>query len=499
MIDFNGARGIPEMKSSKLLLVIAAGMTAAALVYFGTGLHPVWPLLWFAPVPIIAIAPQLRASHVFALGTLAWFFGKTNLWKHLAYGIGLSWPLIVVSFLMPAILFALGVLFVRSFLRRSSLLLAAFAFPFYWVSYEFLTASVSPHSTYGNLAYTQMNCLPLIQTASLTGIWGISFAVFLFAGATGVLLSGAGNQQQRRMVAMATAVVLCAVFLFGASRLRSNPPARPLAVTLIAKDVPMSLYLGSEQQTLELLREYADEIGRATPAGTELIVLPEKVGRVSENVLPEVHALFNSAAAATGATSDIGLVRQTPSGAFNSSRVYSPDGAVQANYDKHHLLLGVEPEQPGNPNERVLLDLQSSRAGLQICKDMDFPQLSREYARDGANLLLVPAWDFDLDRWLHARIAVLRGVENGFAVARAGRNGLLTLSDSRGRILAEKATVPGEFVSLSGRLSVASEQNRATKSPSPVHGPRSDNAIAHCRSSRRETRSVRRLESNRAT
>jgi apolipoprotein N-acyltransferase len=150
------------MKSFKLLLVIVAGTTTAALLYFGTGLHPIWPLLWFAPVPVIAIAPQLRASQVFALGTVAWFFGQMNLWKHLAHGIGLPWPLIVVSFLVPAIVFALDVLFVRSFLRRGSLLLAAIAFPFYWVSYEFLSASVSPHSTYGNLAYTQMNCLPLI-------------------------------------------------------------------------------------------------------------------------------------------------------------------------------------------------------------------------------------------------------------------------------------------------------------------------------------------------
>src|SRR5438874_2865840 len=282
------------MKSSKLLLVIVAGMTTAALVYFGTGLHPIWPLVWYAPIPIIAIAPQLRASHVFALGTLAWFFGQMNLWKHLAHGIGLPWPLIVVSFLIPAIVFTLGVLFVRSFLRRGSVFLAAIAFPFYWVSYEFLSASISPHSTYGNLAYTQMNCLPLIQIASLTGIWGISFAVFLFAGATGVLLSGAGDRQQRRTVAIATAVVLCAVFLFGGWRLRSNPPARSLAVTLIAKDVPMNLYLGSEQQALGLLREYADEIRHVTPAGTELIVLPEKVGRVSEKVLHAVDAVLKS-------------------------------------------------------------------------------------------------------------------------------------------------------------------------------------------------------------
>jgi apolipoprotein N-acyltransferase len=451
------------MKSLNLLLVIAAGTTTAALLYFGTGLHPIWPLLWLAPVPVIAIAPHLRASRVFALATVACFFGATNLWKHLAYGIGLPWALVLISFLVPAVIFAVGVLFVRGFLRRGSLLLAAIAFPFYWVSYEFLCASVSPHSTYGNLAYTQMNFLPLIQIASLTGIWGISFTVFLFAGATGALLSGAGDQQQRRMAAIATAVVLCAGFLFGGWRLRSNPPARSLAVTLIAKDVPMSLYLGSEQQALELLGEYTGEIRQVTPAGTELIVLPEKIGRVNENVLSEVDALFASAAAAIGATIDIGLVRRTSSGAFNSSRVYSPNGAVQANYDKHHLLLGVEPEQSGNPNERVLLNLQSSRAGLQICKDMDFPQLSREYARDGANLLLVPAWDFDLDRWLHARMAVLRGVENGFALARAGRNGLLTLSDNRGRILAEKATVPGEFVSLSGRLSVAREQTFYTR------------------------------------
>ena len=225
----------------------------------------------------------------------------------------------------------------------------------------------------------------------------------------------------------------------------------------------MSLYPGSQQQTLELLHEYADEIRRVTPAGTELIVLPEKVGHVSEKVLPEVDALFNSAAAATGATIEIGLVRRTSSGAFNSSRVYSPNGIEQANYDKHHLLLGVEPEQPGNPNKRVLLNVQSSRAGLQICKDMDFPRLSREYAAEGANLLLVPAWDFNLDRWLHARMAVLRAVESGFALARSARNGLLTLSDNRGRILAEATTVPGRFVSITGKVNVSREETFYTR------------------------------------
>jgi apolipoprotein N-acyltransferase len=49
-------------------------------------------------------------------------------------------------------------------------------------------------------------------------------------------------------------------------------------------------------------------------------------------------------------------------------------------------------------------------------------------------------------------------VENGFALVRSARNGLLTLSDNRGRIIAETATVPGRFVSITGKVNVARER-----------------------------------------
>ena len=313
----------------------------------------------------------------------------------------------------------------------------------------------------GNLAYTQMNCLPVIQIASIIGLWGISFIVFLFAGTIAALLSGIGNPRQRGALAVTIGIVVCAFFLFGEWRLRSNPSAESVAVTLIAKDVPMSVYLGTEEQALALLREYAGEVRRVTPTGTEAVVLPEKIARVSENALAEVDALFSATAADTRAAIVLGLVRRTPFGAFNSSRFYSADGKFEANYDKHHLVPGVEPEKPGD--KRVLLDQVSGRWGLQICKDMDFPKLSRKYAAEGATLLLVPAWDFNLDRWLHARMAVLRAVENGFALARSGRNGLLTLSDNRGRIVAEAATVPGRFVSITAKVNVGSAQTFYTR------------------------------------
>ena len=44
--------------------------------------------------------------------------------------------------------------------------------------------------------------------------------------------------------------------------------------------------------------------------------------------------------------------------------------------------------------------------------------------------------------WLHARMAMLRGVENGFALVRSAHHGLLSVSDDRGRTVALRAAAP---------------------------------------------------------
>ena len=444
------------MQAPNLRLGALAAIATAILAYFGTGLQPLWPLLWLAPIPMLVFAPGLRGGVAFLLASIGWFLGEMNQWTYFTRILSIPFPVVILFLAIPALLFGLGILFTRSFLVRQSPILAALSLPAYWVSWEYLSAITSPHSTFGNLGYTQMSCLSLIQIASITGIWALSFCVFLFASTVAALLSGVGKRSSRRTLVLGVGVVLVAVFAFGEWRLVTTPVGWPVAITLIAKDVPMSVYLGSEEEAVSLLSDYANEVPRVTPAGTQVVVLPEKIGRVSENTLPQIDALFSAAASATKSSIDLGLVRKTAAGSFNSARFYSADGKVAANYDKHHLVPGIEPEKPGT--QRVTLDQKSGRWGLQICKDMDFPQLSREYAVDGANLLLVPAWDFQLDRWLHARMAVLRAVENGFALGRSSRNGLLTLADNRGRIIAEKASMLDQFVSVTGNLTVTSEK-----------------------------------------
>ena len=49
---------------------------------------------------------------------------------------------------------------------------------------------------------------------------------------------------------------------------------------------------------------------------------------------------------------------------------------------------------------------------------------------------------------MHGSMAILRGVESGFSIARAPKQGVLSVSDNRGRVLAERTSSSTPFVTL---------------------------------------------------
>ena len=364
----------------KAFLIAAAGIVSGTLFYFGTGLHPICWLLWLAPIPVLVIARQLRAGTAFLFAAIIWLIGEMNLWNYLTHGIELPLPLVIIFLLIPAVAFGLAILFTRSFhaarinLARGacfSLLLGGLRISDRdqlasqhirksWLHANGRFADYSDHCHHWHLG-DQLHCISVCR------------------GSPSCLI-GAGKPKRRQCAGcFCRDRDWCSGVLYGIWRLHSNSTGQSSMVTLIAKDVPMSVYLGPEQQALELLQGYADEVRRATPAGTEVVVLPEKIGRLSEASLPQVDALFSSAAAATHSAIVLGMVRRTSPASFNSARFYSAAGKLEANYDKHHLLPGVEPEKPGD--KRVVLDQPSGRWGLQICKDMDFPQTEPRICR----------------------------------------------------------------------------------------------------------------------
>ena len=118
-----------RMRSGKPFLIAAAGLVSAVFAYFGTGLHPIWWALWLAPIPVLAISPRLGGGAAFLVAAVAWVIGEMNQWNYVRHQIELPPQITILYFVVPAVVFGLGALFVRGFVRRGSLFLASLALP----------------------------------------------------------------------------------------------------------------------------------------------------------------------------------------------------------------------------------------------------------------------------------------------------------------------------------------------------------------------------------
>lgn len=456
-------------RTKTIFLASAAIVVSSTLFFFGTGMRPVWWLTLLAPLPVLLIAPRVSGFAAFGVAALSWFVGTLNMWRYLRHILVLPnnphagrfvMPLgaAVGVLIIPSCIFGLGVLLSRSFARRGALWRAALSLPAVWVTYEYLNTVFSPHGTFGSVAYTQMDFLPLLQLASVAGIWAITFCLFFFPTAIATLLASAASTAQKRRFAACVSVLFVVIIAFGWWRLHFPPGSEhSVKVGLAASDLPKNLDIEEPEANGRLLRDYLSEAKSMAAQGAQVIVIPEKLSVLIDPAVDEIDSLFAAAAKADNTRVVVGVLRVTQGTKLNEARMYSPDNASAITYEKHHMLPAFESKlRPGTT--RTLVPQPSGLWGIAICKDTDFPLLSREYGKDGIGLLLVPAWDFGDDGWLHNRMAVMRGVESGFSIARAAKEGLLTVSDDRGRLLAERSSgASAPFASVVANVSVRND------------------------------------------
>ncbi|HEX8114491.1 MAG TPA: nitrilase-related carbon-nitrogen hydrolase [Kofleriaceae bacterium] len=429
--------------------VLAVALTAA-LGWLGTGLHPLWPLTWFASLPVLMFVAGASWWRAALAAAIAWLGGMLGLWHHLHDVLQVPGVVIAQFYGVETIVFTLGVLLYRALLRRGTYGWAVVAFPAVRVAFEYLQALGGPHGTFGSLAYTQVEFLPVLQLASVTGPWGITFLVLLLPAAFATAWQLRSARRRALWIAGAAVAAVTAVLALGVDRMVGDESGPLVRVGLVASDPPTSPRIADEgAATTALLDAYARSAEALAAQSAQLIVLPEKLGVVVDPGTRDADARFQALADRTRAVIAVGLVHVAGAASYNEARVYAPDAPVQV-YTKHHLLPPFEPFQPGTALS--LLPQPLGTWGVQICKDMDFPPLSRDYGRAGAALLLVPAWDFGADGFLHARMAVMRGVESGFSVVRAAKQGYLTVSDNKGRILAEAPSDAAPFATLVARV-----------------------------------------------
>lgn len=445
-----GLNGKPEPAVS---LGICAVLSSAVGFNFGTGLQPHWWLTWLAPIPVLLFAYKASRSHAFLAAFAAFLLGVFTYWNYFRI-LHLPIPVRVLAFVGPSCVFAFGVLRSRQFFLRGNRILAVLALPVVWTSFEYLI-SLGANGTALNIAYSQMNFLPALQVVSVTGIWGLDFLLFLIPSLAATIIT-AREPATRFQLTFATILILVVVMGFREWRLRRTPTGEQVIIGLASTD-QRPLMADNEADASAIVRAYSDAIDHLAAQGAQVIVIPEKIASVSSYESGIVADALRSAAQRNRVLVVVGVDRPDRPLKHNIAIAFSPQGALEAVYEKHFMVPGWE-DGYERGTRVAMLPKQHSNWGVAICKDMDFPALSRRYAAQHAQLMLVPAWDFTVDDWLHGRMAILRGVESGFAIARSAKQGLMTISDDRGRVLAQQGSSAASTSMLIGTITLSTDR-----------------------------------------
>jgi apolipoprotein N-acyltransferase len=423
-----------------LVLAIAGGLALRAAL----GLAPLWWMAWLAPVPLLIAVARAGRYEAFGLATLAGLIGAS---VNVGYFMGvMGWPGALAVVTLQALTWTLVLRLSRRLINGGSLATALLAYPLLWTAFDTFSAHVLPDGNWGSLGYSQADFLPAVQVVALGGVPLLVFILSLPASALALLAVRGRSAWPGAAVAL---VVAGASLAWGAQRLEA-PMAPGLPVGLAAIDDaigPRATPAYAERIWAQYERHIAALAGR----GARIVVLPEKIAMFGPGQSPAAtQQRLARAARQAGVWLVAGIGVEKQGARYNRGWLFAPDGALVQDYQKQRMA-PVEREFVRG-HTPALQDIGGARLGLAICKDMHFADVGRGYAQQAAQVMAVPAWDFTLDGRYAARLSALRGIEGGFAMVRASRDGLLTVTDAYGRIVAETATAAFPGATLLARL-----------------------------------------------
>lgn len=421
------------------LLQTAAALAAGLPLYWVLGPQPLGPLAWLAPLPVLWLALRSSRRDAAWMTCLAALLGLSSNFSY--FRLLMPLPAVLAVTVAKALLWLLVVLATRRLVLRYRSGWTVLAYPVLWVAIDTLMAAFLLDGNWGSLAYSQTDNLAVLQVAALAGVPGLLFLLCLLPSALALLLAGG---RAYAPAASAAVLLLAAAFAAGAWRVQGAPapaPGGPLAGLAAIDDFIGPATPPARAQAI--WDQYARHVVQLAGQGARLVLLPEKIAVLAPAQADAVRQHFQALARGTGVWIVLGIGVQDAAGRRNLAWLFAPDGAAPVSYQKHHLAPPEREFLAGNVY--AVQPVVGQAMGLAICKDMHFAPLGRAYGAAGAQAMLVPAWDFQLDAWMGARMTVVRGVENGYAVLRAAREGMLTVSDAHGRVLAERdsSAMPG--------------------------------------------------------
>ena len=353
-------------------------------------------------------------------------------------------------------------------------------FPAAWTVFDWLRSMGFLGYPWGMLGTSQYSVIPMIQIASLTGVWGVTFVTTL---CNAVIAWYTRAALQRRSVGAAAGIVLAAalavtlgwagVRAIGEGRPRAAAPGSSVRLALVQQDDDPRK--SDYRAVFDVLRGLT---GRALQSDPDLVVWSETAfvpnirrwSREDPATYPYAALVrdFLAWQKKTGrwlltGNDDYSLV--TRSGGeverldYNGSVLFSPQGERVETYHKIHLVPFTEsfpfkkqlPEiytllqnfdaylwEPGD--RRVVFHHPLFSFSTPICFEDVFPNDVRLFVKAGADVILNLSNDYwsltEAEGMQHAANSIFRAVENGRPVARAAASGLTCLVDTWGHIVA---------------------------------------------------------------
>jgi apolipoprotein N-acyltransferase len=430
-----------------LVLLLAAVIIGIGL-RFVVNLEPVWWLAWFVPGLLLALALRTESWSSRGLVALAALIGVT---ANAPYFLKVMPPVpVIIVMLLQSLLWLFVVGATRRVVRAFDSGWTVLVYPAIWVAVDTLLAHFTPDGNWGSLAYTQADVLPVAQIASVFGMGGVLFILMLVNSAVALAVHRGLALPGARPAYSAVAAGILIALVFGWWRLQAPVAGKTTNFGIVSIDDFLSE--PDNDRAREVWLQYDAQVTALAAAGATIILLPEKIG-----VLPAANAEARKAhlaklAAANRVWLVAGLGVDNGRERRNEAWWFAPDGRLATNYLKHFM---APPEREFvSGSEYPVNSIDGVSYGVAICKDMHFASLGRGFGARDAAVMLVPAWDFHDDARMAANMTKLRGVENGYAVVRSSRDGLLSVSDAYGRMLAvaESTAYPG--TSLFARVNV---------------------------------------------
>lgn len=487
-------------------IVAALGATALSAVLYALSFPPVgaWPLAWIALIPLLLALREATLARRLALGVVwtflsgygvgTWMPGAVATYfdQTLAAGIGLF---VVVTGLMAAPYYAFFAVLYGPIARSRSAWVPV-ATGAAWAGAELLRGRLlngtpvyvgsSPWATFGA---SQFGVDPVVQVASLGGVYAISFVLTCTNAAFAETIAAWWHTRAlptpTRVGVSIAAAVLAATLGFGALALRASQqqggPDVSIPIALVQGNLPAAARweAGGPARTLEMytrLTQQAFETGQP-----RLVFWPE----AALTFFLEREPLYQRALGRTLAHFDAELVVGAPRAEGpeagppyrNSVYLLEPDATIRARYDKQRLLpfmeyfpVGVDllrrrfgrirEFSPGGA--ATLLPTRAGPAGVLVCNEALLPHLAGLRMAEGAAWLVNPSndsWVSDPGFAQHQfQLAALRAVEQRTFLVRISDSGPSALVDPWGRIIARSQSGTREVVQAplgtSGRRSL---------------------------------------------